>query len=165
MMQWSSRTHEERALLNPAFCASLVWCAARGCTREGRNAISLEEAFLILPMVLHRGTRQSLPRSTRTSLAVWLDDKPLSRGRIAGRARALVPYTKETLLFAGTHGFIEFDGAKIIAVEEWRNQVRQLVRQSSDEVKDCAKRAEFVGKWFGRSGSATTVLALLGVRP
>jgi hypothetical protein len=40
-----------------------------------------------------------------------------------------------------------------------------MTNQASDEVRECAKRAEFVGKWLAQTGSAPTVLALLGVRP
>ena len=86
MMPWAERSREERALLNPGFCAQLLWCAARSCVRDG-GGLSFEEAFLVLPFVLHRGTREALPRGTRTSLAVWLDANPLARGRIATRAR------------------------------------------------------------------------------
>jgi len=69
MTTWSRRSHEERALLNPGFCANLLWQAARGCAAVGNGALSFEESFLVLPFVLHRETREMLPRDTRTS---WL---------------------------------------------------------------------------------------------
>lgn len=165
MIQWDARSQEERGLLNPSFCANLLWHAAGGYVDGRSDLMSFEEAFLVLPVVLHRSTRESLPRSTRTSLAVWLEENPLSRGRIANRAQVLVPFTKEALLFAGLHGFISCNAGKLQAVETWQTTVSRSLRQSSDEVRLCAKRAIFVGKWFAQTGSPTTVLALLGVRP
>lgn len=166
MIPWSQRTLEERRLLNPAFCAQLVWRAARGHVGVGNSALSLEEAFLVLPMVLHGEIRQSLPRDTRTSLAVWLETKPLARRWITAGARRLVPFTKEALMFGGMHGYIELVGSQVRAVEaQWAKLEMRLTNQASDEVRECAKRAEFVGKWLAQTGSAPTVLALLGVRP
>jgi hypothetical protein len=166
MIPWSQRTLEERRLLNPAFCAQLVWRAARGHINAGNTPLSLEEVFLVPPMVLHGEIRKSLPRDTRTSLAVWLETEPLARRWITAGARRLVPFTKEALLFGGVHGFIEFAGSQVRAVEsQWAKAEARLTNAASDEVRDCAKRAEFVGKWFAQTGSAPTVLALLGVRP
>ena len=102
MIPWSERSAEERSLLNPCFCGMLLWHAARGYREESERALSLEECFLVLPIVLHGGTRDALPRDIRTSLAVWMQENPLVRGRMAERARALAPYTREALLFAGS---------------------------------------------------------------
>jgi hypothetical protein len=163
-MVWANRSREERALLNPALCAELLWYAARGCVRDG-DGLSFEEAFLVLPFVLHRTTREALPRGTRTSLAVWLDSNPLARGRIATRARLLVPFTKEAIMFGGVHGLLQVQGGRLEAVEAWRLPVNRAIRASSDEVRECAKKSEFIGKWFEATGRASTVMALLGVRP
>ena len=163
-MYRAERSCEERALLNPVFCAQLLWYAARSCARDG-DGLSFEEGFLILPIVLHRTTRKALPRGTRTSLAVWLDANPLGRGRIATRAHLLVPFTKEAMMFGGMHGLLQLEGGRLDAVDAWRIRVNRAIRISSDEVKECAKRAEFIGKWFAATGSASTVMALLGVRP
>lgn len=165
MTSWVERPSEEQSLLNPAFCANLLWHAARGYAREDSGALSFEEAFLVLPIVLHRETREGLPHSTRTSLTVWLDQNPLARGRVESRARQLVSFTKEALTFGGTHGLLRFEGCRLQADENWRTVVDRVLAESSNEVRDCAKRADFVGKWFAQTGSAATVFALMGVRP
>lgn len=165
MTMWADRSHEERALLNPGFCASLLWHAASGYSSNGDGALSFEESFLVLPFVLHRETRETLPRSSRTSLTVWLDENPLARGRVVSRARLLVPFTKEALTFGGVHGLIRLDGGRLLAGTTWKRAVNRTLTESSDEVKGCAKRATFIGKWFAQTGSAATVLALIGVRP
>jgi len=165
MISWHERSREERFLLNPSFCASLLWHAAKGYASSDDGYMSFEESFLVLPFVLHRETRDTLPRSTRTSLAVWIQEHPLAPARIAGRAKALVPFTKESLLFGGTHSFVAIDAGRIVPQLEWQSRVTRVIRHSSDEVRFCLRRAEFIGKWFAGVGSSETVLALLGVRP
>lgn len=165
MTPWLQRPWEERTLLNPAFCAHLLWHAARGYADVGNSFLPFEEAFLILPFVLHRETREALPRDTRTSLVVWLEHNALARGRVARRAQLLATFTKEGLLFGGQQGFIRIEQGRLYGVETWKRAVSRSLRASSDEVRVCTRKAEFVGKWFAQAGSATTVLALLGVRP
>jgi len=165
MSNWEQRSREERTLLNPGFCANLLWHAARGYSDGSFGELSFEESFLVLPLVLHRETREELPGSTRTSLAVWLDENPLARGRVASRARLLIPFTKEALIFGGMHGFIRLYGGKLHAEVAWKKVVTLTLKQSSEEVRLCAKRATFVGKWLAQTGSAATVFALMGVRP
>jgi len=162
---WDQRSREERYLLNPGFCANLLWHAAAGYSGAYGKLISFEESFLVLPFVLHRETREELPRSTRTSLAVWLDEHPLVRGKVTSRARLLVPFTKEALIFGGVHGFIRLNGGVLHADMSWRKAVARVLKESNDEVKGCAKRAKFIGKWFAESGSPATVLSLMGVCP
>lgn len=165
MTNWDVRSPEERSLLNPGFCATLLWHAVTGYADEVNDSLSLEESYLVLPFVLQKSIRDSLPRTTRTSLAVWLQDNPLARGRIGTRAEILVPYTKEALLFAGIRGFITFESGKLQANQDHQRAINRVLRDSTNEVNACAKRSRFVGRWFAQTGGPTTVLALLGVRP
>jgi len=167
MNRWSDRPPEVQRLLNPSFCSMLLWYSARGHAEasRGREGIAFEECFLVLPMVLHRETRESLPPRTRTSLPVWLGRNPLAPSTIADRARSLIPFTKEALLFAGAYEVIHFDQTTIRANPVWRSRMDLALEDSSEEVRSCAKSAEFVGKWFGKTGNSETILSLLGVRP
>ena len=165
MTAWSERSREERTLLNPGYCAILLWHATRGHASFEGAGLAFEEAFLVLPLVLDRRTREALPRDTRTSLATWLEDNALVRGQIASRAQLLAEFTKEALLFGGVHGLLSISEAHVIGVDAKRKRVRESLRGSSDEVRGTAKKAEFVGKWFAHAGATATVLALIGVRP
>jgi hypothetical protein len=53
----------------------------------------------------------------------------------------------------------------VVGADAWGKAIRKSLRGSSDEVRETAKKAEFVGKWFAHAGAAATVLALIGVRP
>lgn len=164
MTTWIDRSIEERALLNPAFCASLIWNFASS-TADNQRALSFAEAYLVLPIVLPRSSRDALPRSTRTSLAAWLDENPSFQATLVARARAMVPFTKEALIFGGTRGFLHLSPEDIRANAAMKRRVNAAVRQSSDETQACYKKAAFLGSWFIETGAANTVMALLGVRP
>lgn len=167
MNRWQERPSEEQRLLNPAFCSVLLWHAALGYSMESHDhtAMPFEESFLVMPMVLHRETRDALPRNALTSLAVWINTYPLARVTIANRGQLLVPFTKEALYFGGVHGLLQFPNGELRGNPDWRGKIRRALTDSSDEVRLCNKRAEFIGKWFAKTGGPETVLAFLGVRP
>jgi len=165
MIPWLNRSPEERALLNPSFVSVLIWHAATGHMAGGAVGLPFGTAFLVAPLVLHRETREALPRMLKTSLPVWLADNQLVRARLAERARTLVPYTREALLFGGMRGFLKVSADVVSAEQGWKRRVSAELARSGDEVRSCAARANFLGKWFARAGSPATVMALLGVRP
>lgn len=165
MTPWTSRAPEERTLFNPSFFSLLFWHAATGHMAEGGVRLSFATSFLVLPLVLHRETRESLPRSVTTSVPVWLGENPLVRTRLAERARILAPYTKEALMFGGVRGFLTISADAVSAEQAWELKVRAELKKSSDEVRSCAKSAVFLGRWFSRAGSPMTLMALMGVRP
>ena len=165
MIPWSQRPSEERALLNPSFCSVVLWHAAAGYTTAANAPLPFEVAFLVLPVVLHRETRESLPHAVSTSLAVWLDEHPLVRVRIAERARTLLAFTREGLMFGGLHGLLHLADSAVAADGARKKAVAAVLKTSSDEVRACAKRAEFTGRWFAKAGTPSTVMALMGVRP
>lgn len=165
MSLWTSRPSEERTLLNPSFCSCLLWQAAVGYRSTSQEPLSFELSFLVFPIVLHRTTRDSLPTTIRTSLAVWIDDNPLARSRVADRSRMLVKFTKEAMMFGGLHGLLQFQAGAVVANPKWKKLITAELKDSTDEVRSCMKRAEFVGKWLANSGSSSTVMAIFGVRP
>jgi len=168
MNAWKGRTHEERNLLNPAFCATLIWHAAKGASENSnalRASLSFNEAFLILPLVLHQNTRESLPLRVSSSFPVWISANPLIVASLPERAKSLVPYTKEAIAFGSGGGIFRIEGQEIHIVSEHASSIRATMRRTSAEVQQCMKKAEFLGKWFAYTGSQETIFTLLGVRP
>lgn len=164
-MNMDFRSPEERALLNPSFCAVLLWHAAGAHSSSSGETLRFETAFLVPPLVLHRETREALPNAVTTPLAAWLEGHPLARSRVPELARTLVPFTKEALTFGGAHGFLDLRAGRVATTPGWKNKVAAILRASGAEVRECARRSEFVGRWFARTGDASTVMALMGVRP
>jgi hypothetical protein len=165
MTSWDQRSIEERNLLNPGFCAMLVWQAAQGYASERPLPLSIELSFLVLPFVLHKETRESLPTNIRTSLPTWLAEHPIARTRLGERASTLRAFTKESLIFGGSLGLLSIAQDGVRANASMKRRVNAALKATSDEVRDCAKRAEFLGRWLEKAGGPETVMALLGVRP
>jgi hypothetical protein len=165
MTPWRERSIEERTLLNPGFCAMLIWHAAQGYASEREAPMPIELSFLVLPFVLHRETRESLPSNIRTSLPTWLAEHPIARTRLGERASMLRAFTKESLIFGGSYGLLSLAEDGVYANAAMKKRVNAGLKSTSDEVRECAKRAEFLGRWLEKAGGPETVMALLGVRP
>ncbi|WP_427901723.1 three component ABC system middle component [Marinobacter bryozoorum] len=164
------RTIEQRNLLNPAFCAVVVWHIARGYCTESKTtndpqALPLELVFVGASFVLRGQTRSQLPLTTRTSLATWIADHPMDRSAIAKGVLILRQYIREAILLGAQYGLISFTGSGVVAANASKKAISNYLRTtSSDEVRECARRAEFVGRWLYKGGAPSTVLAMLGVK-
>jgi hypothetical protein len=165
MTAWRARSIEERNLLNPGFCSTVLWHAVQGYASGRNTPMALELSFLVLPFVLHGETRESLPRNIATSLPTWLAEHPIVRTRLGERASTLRLFTREALLFGGTHGLLLMGQDGVRANADMKRGVAAGLKSTSDEVRECAKRAEFLGRWLEKAGGTETVMALLGVRP
>ena len=168
MRAWKERTHEERHLLNPAFCSLMLWFAAKGAASspiQPRRSLSFLESFIILPLVLHQRSRQNIPRILASSLPVWISSQPLLVANLPTRSRSLVPYTKEAILFGGCNNLFRIEEDQIVAASGLDKAISAILRQSSAEVQECMKKSEFVGKWFAHTGSPETIFTLFGIRP
>lgn len=170
MTAWQERTIEQRNLLNPAFCAVAVWHLARGYRTEsialanGPAGLPLELAFVGASLVLRGHTRDQLPGSVATSLATWVHDHPLERSAVAKGVIVLREPVREALLFGAQYGVLSLDGRRLDANDEHSKKIKSYLRTSSAEVRECMRRAVFVGRWLYKAGAPPTVLALLGVQ-
>lgn len=170
MTAWQDRTIEQRNLLNPAFCAVVVWHLADGYAKEatalevGQQALPFELAFVGASLVLRGQTRDQLPRTIRSSLATWVHDHPLERSAVAKGVVVLREPVREALLFGAQHQLLSLDGRRIAAGELKSKKIKGYLSASSIEVRDCMRQAMFVGRWLCTAGAPTTVLALLGVQ-
>ncbi len=81
------------------------------------------------------------------------------------RVRALVPFTREALLFAAYRDVIVFDEAGLLRPGTATLRGITTYREVGDEVKEAFRRSEQVGRWFALSGTTTTIFTILGVRP
>src|SRR5262249_28563315 len=100
MKPWIERPREEAHLLNPSFCSACICASITGYSTVASGNMPFPLVFVVLPIALHRRTRELLPRSTRTSLAVWLDQHADARVGLVERARSLVPFAREALIYS-----------------------------------------------------------------
>ena len=156
MKRWADRSRVEASLLNPALIAILMAEAAKGYERQ-RQPMSWPLAFLVPPLVLHRPTRDALPRDTRTHLSTWLAREPVIRAGFPERAAAMAPLSREALRFGLRNGVLDAsEGA-----------VRGVINRSvpPGDLRVLVNRAGMVGRWLARTDQPSTVFALFGVRP
>lgn len=165
MKQWTQRPVEEANLLNPAFCSALITSSDVGYMSIDNAGIPYPLVFLMLPVVLHKSTRDLLPRTKRTSLATWIQRNTEVRILFAERVIALKPYTREAILFGMLHHWLTLgDGGKLQTNLD-DIYIDLITKKLKNEAKECVNKARFVGRWFASAGSAQTVMALWGIIP
>jgi hypothetical protein len=163
---WPDRVIEEANLFNPAFCATVLAKTVEEFSKKAGRPFPFALAFLILPIVLHRGTREALPGSTITSLLPWLQDNRQRLVDFPVRVKRLRAITREAILFGLQHQTLALSsegglttGPKRQAVTERRTPL------FTAEARVCVDRAGFMGRWFAVAGTTATIFAAWGVAP
>jgi hypothetical protein len=165
MKAWSERPTEVANNFNPAFCGWLLREAAEGYCSVTPAGLPFPLIFLVLPVLLYRPTRETLPRSPATALHPWLREHPEARVGFAERAEQLATIAREAVLLLSAHALITLtdDGALILSGKMGRGKTPILT--ASEEVKACVGKAKMVGAWFAGAGDVVTVFQMWGVRP
>ncbi len=164
MKPWVERPREEAHLLNPAFCSVTIAAACAGYSEPHSESLPFVLSFLVLPVVLHKSTRESLPRTSRTSIPAWLQEHPEARIGFHERLMALRPFTREALRYGLASDWFcvgDLGGIRCVAPDASLTGAIRI----GGEVSDCVSRARFLGKWFAIAASTETTLALWGIRP
>lgn len=161
MIAWEKRPIEIASLLNPAYCSIIVRDAVVAYGKEKGGGMDFSLAFLVLPIVLHKATREALPNTTRSKFHIWFQDHQELRIGFSERAKSLVPFTREAIIFAMQRKALQVDedGLLIAAKLTFRNI------SETEEMKSCRKRANFLGKWLSSAGSTNLILSAWGIKP
>jgi len=110
---------------------------------EARSGLPVALAFLVLPIVLHTASRDALPRQIRTRMHAWLQAHEELRITFAGRARDMVPITRQALLFGAHHGLLAL--APEGGVVSGKRALVQRRWPSDGEMAIYWKQAHFLG--------------------
>jgi Family of unknown function (DUF6521) len=155
MTEWTQRPRLEATLLNPALLAVLLASAAHDY-EDTKARMPWPVAFLVLPMVMHRPTREVLPRDTRTHFSTWVRRNPLLRAGFPDRATAMAPLTREGIRYGIRGGILDLDSGTMggAALDRPAGEVGQLM-----------KAAALIGRWIAKTDQPSTAFALLGVAP
>ena len=156
MTRWQNRPPIAAAYLNPAMVAAVLAGSAAGYQSVRERSMAWPLAFIVCPLVLHRSTREALPNSAATHLAVWVSRHAVLHAGFAVRAQALVPAVREGLRFGLRHGVLSIRAGVLHgSVGKARDpELRQLLRS-----------AQLVGRWLAKIDQPATVFAILGVEP
>jgi hypothetical protein len=163
--KWKERPIEESYLLNPAFCCSILATSVFGYSDVETKGMPYPLAFIILPMILHKPTREILPKRTSTSLATWIQNNSSARVQFFERVISLKPFVKEAILFGSCHNWLSFKEQGRIMTELNKSKVNNIQKEATDGNREILKRSLFAGKWFASVGSEQTVMTLWGIRP
>jgi len=84
---WDRRSPAVAAMLNPALIAAILITATAEYVRLRNESLPAAHAFLIPPLVLHRATREELPRSVTSHWPKWVADHPVLVAGFPARRR------------------------------------------------------------------------------
>ena len=163
-LSWADRPPEEARNSNPAFCAELV-ARTVGEFHRGRQApLSFAVAFLVLPLTLHKPTRDALPGRANAAFATWVAENGPLLAEIPGRVNRLRPISREALLFAIRHRLLAIhDGGLVPGGKPVRLASR--LSPSTDDVVETRAAAGLLGRWFAGQATEGSVMQGLGVAP
>lgn len=165
LLKWADRPRDEANLFNPAFLGQLLDRAAHGYRERSARGFPWVLAFVALPVVLHKPTRDALPGKVSTSMAAWTRDNTLLVASLPERARSLRPHVTEAILFSLSHGLVRHENGTLLPGTRARRKPTDPWRDPTEDFRDCASRASFFGRWCAVSGLPATVFALWGMRP
>jgi len=163
MIAWQERPVEVANLLNPAFCGVITQEFVKEYNSQTSTGVPFELVFLVLPIILHKKTRDLLPMRSTTMMHVWLQKHPEVRIGFSQRTKELIPFTKESISFLLVR--------KLLAVDEYGNFFRTKRRNRKSiadlpiELTSYIRKTRLVAKWFAQNSSSSTIYTMWGIRP
>lgn len=162
MKRWDQRPFEIRNLFNPAFCGLVLFRALNGYEEEDDRGMPFSLSLLVLPLCLHKDSRESIARSPRSYLLKTAEKNQQIMVGFADRITQMLPYTFEGFGLLMERGcIIVGEGGRIRTVPK---KVRKTVDGTAETVS-CQKVARIVGREFARIADRATVYTTFGIRP
>ena len=161
---WAERPVEEARIFNPAFCGELIARTVSEYHHTRHAALGVVAAFVVLPLTLHRPTRQALPRRANAAFAGWVANHAARLAELPERTKQLRPVSREALLFAVRHRILAFgDGGLVPGAQPVR--LRAQLAVSTDEVRAIRSAAGLLGRWFAAQRTQISIFQGMGVAP
>jgi hypothetical protein len=161
---WNQRSQETAYLFNPPFCCAVLTSAIGGYLQEDERGMPFPLAYIVLPVILHKKTRENLATSTRTPLAAWMEEHPEVKVQFYERAVAMKSFVGEGILFGIHNNWLTLDKGNLKTSLK-SSKIQNIINKSEGEAKVCVLKARLIGKWFALAGSPETIMALWEVRP
>jgi hypothetical protein len=160
--RWDQRPFEIRNLFNPAFCGLILFRALHGYEEEDARGMPFSLSLLVLPLCLHKDSREVLARSPRSYLLKTTEMNQQVMVGLADRVTQMLPYTFEGFGLLMERGCIAVssDGR----IQTVPGKVRKTV-SGTDETVSCQRVSRIVGREFARIADRATVYTAFGIRP
>lgn len=162
MKPWNQRPFEIRNLFNPAFCGLVLFRAMQGYEEEDARGMPFSLSLLVLPLCLHKDSREVIAGSSRSYLLKITEKNPQIQVGFADRVTSMLPYAFEGF------GLLMERGCISVTIDGRLQTVPDKVRKTvtgTDETKSCQRVARIVGKEFARIADRVTVYTTFGIRP
>ena len=163
-LPWTERATEEARIFNPAFCGELIGRTVGEYHRTRQAALNMAIAFLVLPLVLHTPTRETLPGRANTAFTGWIAKHSPLLAELPDRTKRLRPVSRESLLFALRHQLLALEGGGVVPGPK-PIRLRARFAVSTDEVDAARNAAGLLGRWFAGQTTQTSILQGMGVAP
>ena len=113
--------------------------------------------------MLHKETRERLPRSTRTYFFVWVENNDNLFFDFSKRAKNMVKYTKEALSFSIAYNKMHINEKGEIETD--MSRVKKFNGEEYDEYNDILKKAQLLGKWLSFTSDVKSIYSFLRITP
>jgi hypothetical protein len=159
---WERFPRDSAALFNPALLAVLVGRGIQGALQEGKEGLTWELAYLVVPMSLDAETRKSIPMRINSPVVSWVAKNPEVRSLLPGKLSAMSRLVSEGISYGLSSELLTLDQH---ILKGGAHRLPGSITAATSEVKEIQKAAHFLGRWFGTYPSAPGLYSLFGVRP
>jgi hypothetical protein len=161
MKIWNERPFEIRNLFNPAFCALILVRSIQGYEEVDKNGLPFSLALLVLPICLHKETRELIIARQRSYFLKAIGDTPQILVGIDNRIRGLLAYTFEGLGYAMSLQLTEVTMQG--RFKSTKTRIRSKLEGTLESV-ECQKAARIIARKIAEVGDRTTIYTSLGIR-
>jgi hypothetical protein len=161
MKYWNERIQEIAYLLNPPFCASIIYSVAHEYQKTKGFPMPFVLAYLILPIILHKSTREII--DSKTNMVVWIQRNPNVLVGYPQRAKDLVPFANEAVEYLLLQKNITFDAYRLSIIKPLSKAA--MGKTKDNEIFECYNKSEHLGRWFARIGNEENIYTAWGVKP
>jgi len=161
MKNWNERTQEIANLLNPPFCASIIYSVSHEYQKIKGVPMPYVLVYLILPIVLHRNTREII--NSKTNMTVWIQRNPNVLVGYPERAKSLVPFTNEAVEYLLIQKNITLDEFGLSIIKPLSKAA--MGKTKDKEILECYNKSEHLGRWFVQTGNEENIYTVWGVKP
>ncbi|MDP2387040.1 MAG: DUF6521 family protein [Bacteroidota bacterium] len=163
LREWTERNPIVANLLNPAFCGEIIRRSAASYNANNGAKFPFAFSFLVLPILLHKDTRERMPRSTNSYLFVWVEENEDLFYNFSKRAKEMVPFAKESMMFLLQNKLIEINDKGQIEVPVKR--MRKFQGEDLEECEMILRKSEMLGKWLSQSSNVNSVYSFFRIIP
>lgn len=160
---WSDRNTIVANLFNPAFCGEVIRVVAKEYNKNTSSKFPFAFTFLVLPILLHKETRERMPKSVRTYFFVWVEENDDLFFDFATRTSNMVKFTKEALTFLMAYQKISFTENGEINTTSTASKMP--ISSDYFEYNEIIKKAEMLGRWLSSTTDAKSIYSFFRITP